>query len=174
VFKQPSPEQHAVAPPVQVCPAPTQLAAWQDPAVDPAGIEHVVPEQQSVAEVHAPPMPWQTEAMTHRLLVQSCEQHSAEPEQVMPVALHTGPASLMPWPPSPAPPPSMNGRQTSPTHTPLQHFAVPLQADPKGTQVDRVHFSTPLSAGRQSAPEQHWSLNWHTVSSAMQHPGSPV
>ena len=45
---------------------------------------------------------------------------------------------------------------------------------PTGLQVGFWHVYLPPAAGRQRAPPQHWSENWHVCSSSMQHGASPV
>jgi hypothetical protein len=90
---------------VQACPAPVQLLVWQVPVVDPGGMEHEYPVQQSAVDVHDEPWGWHaTGAWQVRLPgspMQRSEQQSVFVLQVAPLALQT-PASGVPASPEPA------------------------------------------------------------------------
>jgi hypothetical protein len=94
---------------VQACPAPVQLLVWQVPVVEPAGIAHWNPVQQSAVLVQADPCGWQ---MTGGAQVRfpgspmhRSEQQSVFTVQVDPLALQT-PASGVPASGVPASPES--------------------------------------------------------------------
>lgn len=174
--KQERPKQHEVPPAEQVCPEPTHAAPWQVPNSAPAGTLQVAPLQQSDDAVQMAPMPWQTTGVPHKPLVQICEQQSAENPQLRPFARHSPPPSVTPA--SPTPP--STGTSSRGRHTPLRHKAPPqqlasvVQVLPSGWQLGVWQRKTPPSPGRQSASLQHWSRNWQTSPSGMQHPASPV
>ena len=99
---------------VQACPAPVQLLVWHVPVVDPVGIEHPNPLQQSAVLVQADPCGWQAlgawqvpEPTPPSLPRQRCEQHWFPVVQAVPFASHV-PASGEPASGVPAslPPPA--------------------------------------------------------------------
>jgi hypothetical protein len=51
------PLQHEPPPAEQVCPGPTQVAAWQVPKAEPVLRAQLVPLQQSADDVQVPPWP---------------------------------------------------------------------------------------------------------------------
>jgi hypothetical protein len=90
---------------VQACPAPVQLPVWHVPVVEPGGMEHAYPVQQSAVEVHAEPCgsqargAWQVRFPGSPM--QRSEQQSVLVLQVPPLPLQT-PASGVPASPEPA------------------------------------------------------------------------
>jgi hypothetical protein len=172
--------EHAWPPAEQVAPA------WQMPDWPPVGTSQRRPVQQSEAEVQAVPCGWQSAGAWQVPLVQMPEQHWLPEAHVAVLGLHTVPASVPPVPPSvPGVPPSVGiggiwhawpssptGRHWVPAQQPE---AVPgVHVVPTGLHEGFWHVYLPPAAGRQSAPPQHWSENWHVCSCAMQHGAWPV
>lgn len=165
--RHPRPAQHDVPPAEHVCPAPTHEAAAQVPVVEPAWMAQVVPEQQSAVAVHAPPSGWHTRGGSHRPIAQMPEQHCAE-------KLHA-PLKATQTPASATPASDTGVRQAPLWHVvPAQHVASMVQAPPSGVHVGDWQASRPVGPGRQSAPSQHWSLNWHVWPEVMQQGARPV
>ena len=160
---------------VQACPPPVQLLVPHVPLVEPGGMLHAYPVQQSTVLVHTPPCGWQAigawqvpEPTPPSVPRQRCEQQSLPSVHAVPLALHT-PASGDP-PPDPA---SGGGgrevwhaKELSPVRRqslPAQHWLeLGLQDEPMGVQLAVVQTSFPVPSGRHGAPPQHWSLNWHS------------
>ena len=97
---------------VQACPAPVQLLVWHVPAVDPFGMEHEYPLQQSAVEVHVEPCGWHARGAWQVRFpgspMQRSEQQSALVLHVAPFALQT-PASGVPPEPASGVPASTGG-----------------------------------------------------------------
>lgn len=96
------PGQQSLAP-VQACPGPPQVLVWQVPLVEPGGIKHEYPLQQSAVLVHTDPCGWQARGGWQVLLPvsQRSEQQSLLFVQLVRFAWHT-PASGVPASPEPA------------------------------------------------------------------------
>lgn len=149
-------------------PAFEQVELWQVPLVEPEGTTQPRPVQQSAPVVQTPSFGWHTFGTAHVPLLHTVEQHSEPLVQATPFDLQT-PASL----------PVGGSRQLEPTsparHSPEQQVVDPaVQDSPSGVQELAVQRSTPTLSGTQGAPLQHWSLNWQSSPTAMQHGTSPV
>jgi hypothetical protein len=181
----------------QVWPVSAQVGpdVLHRPLVAPGGISQESPAQQSPSMVQAPSL------STHRFAqappAHLPVQHSASAAQVLPSGSHCGscsaqlPSMHMPEqhsdgcvqsPPTLHPGSGIPETQYQPANgcaicwqlLPSQHAAspAPVQVAPSGLQAEtEAHLRTKLSSGTQGARPQHWSRNWQTSPSAMQHSG---
>jgi hypothetical protein len=159
------------------------------PAVAPGGTSQASPAQQSPLTVQVPPSPTHGETQTSPS--QAPEQHWASVAHPAPTARHPPqkPSAQTPVQqsagasqeaPTWAQVPGSPARQVGPVgpggsmqEVPAQHAAgSAAQEPPAGTQaVTAAQRSTPSPPGTQGARLQHWSRNWQTPPSGMQHPG---
>jgi len=168
---------------LQACPDPVQVLLWHVPVVEPVGMEHEYPLQQSAVLVQIDPCGWQAMGGWHCLLEPSPKQRSEQQSvllvQLEVFALHT-PASGVPASGVPA---SVGGGGNWQAEMPVsvarhwvpeQHSVELLHCVPTVLHVPTVQTSFPFGPGTHGAPPQHWSLNWHSFPAAMQQPASPV
>jgi hypothetical protein len=106
-----SPEQHRLVV-EHAWPLAEQVApGWQEPEVAPLGTSQRRPWQQSAPDVQLPFCGWHSAGGLHTPPVQMPEQHCEPEVQAVSLALHVGPASGVPEPPSvpPSEPPGPGG-----------------------------------------------------------------
>jgi len=135
---------------------------WQVPLVAPAGIEQVVPAQQSASTVQAPPLPMHGAA--HVPALQIPEQQSVLVAQVAPLMWQVDDC----WQLKPL------VLFESTVHWPRQQdgSSAPVHAAPTAVQLaGAAQRRTPAASGTQGARLQHWSRNWQTLPGWMQHCG---
>jgi len=171
---------------VQAWPAPVQVLVWHVPVVEPVGIEHEYPVQQSAVLVQADPCGWHASGGWQVVLpgspMQRSEQQSLLPLHNCPLALHAPPSGVpASGVPASVPPPLGGVWQAYPVSVgpqvvpEQQSFAPGTHVVPAVLQLPAVaHRRIPSWPGRHAAPPQHSSLKLHSFPAATQHPGWPV